>query len=404
MFYKILLLLFEIGFGITLNIVGTISLSELLLVTTFLFYIKLDIYSRFPILKKITWLYLALLVAQIISEVVIGNSITNAFKGFAVTIVSYLHFIFLFSFFIKDRKLIFYIILGMLFKSLIFGTQFDGSASAALEGESAIFLKFYLAPILINILFITSFFLNRKLVVYFSIILGILLLILGARNLGFNLFLAGLTTLFILFNNKKINFRKLLTLFVLLSFISYGFYIEYVNRVLEGKVTSGNSLQIKKLDNPYNPLNLLISGRTETFVGAVAFADKPFFGHGAWGKDFTGKYRLLMMNIKDITIFQLEGDKDLVPSHSVLIGAGMSNGILAFFFMFCILYLFFKKGIQSVSKYDSYVLLIIYFIIFTLWNGLFSPVSQFRITLPLPFAFLLASYILNQRKYLYKKT
>lgn len=150
-----------------------------------------------------------------------------------------------------------------------------------------------------------------------------------------------------------------------------------------------------------NPINLLVMGRTETFVGWVAFMDKPLFGHGAWVKDETGKYQSLMIKFKKSN--QSVMGIGLIPSHSVLIGAGMQNGILAFIFMGSILILFLKNGIKSLNKNDPYLIIIISFIISIIWIGLFSPVSHFRLTLPLFFAFLLVSKVVNMRKVKLKK-
>jgi hypothetical protein len=401
MFKKIIILLIEIGFGVTFNFIGVISLSELILFGTCIFYIKKELFIKYPILIKITWLYLGLIASQIISEIVIGNTFNNSLKGIAVTVVSYLHFVFLFSFFVKDRYLIKYVIIGFIVKFLIFGSSFEGSLSGVLQGGNSAFLKFYLAPLVSQVLLLTSLYLRKKHMKIIFIVLGILFVFFGARSSGAFIMLTGLVGYFVLKNKKRINFKKLLSLVLLLGFITFGGYVFYVNSVLKGEITAGNSEQIKKIDNPYNPINLLMMGRTETFVGAIAFMDKPFFGHGAWATDVSGKYKLLIFKLRDSDF--RETDRDLIPAHSVLIGSASANGILAFLFMGYILSMFFIKGIKSIDKNDPFLFIIISYVFSLLWNGLFSPLAHFRFYLPLPFAFLLASYSVNVLKIKYLK-
>lgn len=396
MYDKIILLLLEIGFGVTFNIVGTISVSELLLIFTAFWYIKKGLFIQYPVLKTITRLYVGLLVSQVIAEYMVGNLLSNALKGFAVTIVSYLHFMFLFRYFIKDRKLIIYALIGMLIGGFIFGSPFEGNVNEVLEGQGAVFLKFYLAPLIINIVLLVSVYLKKRNISIFCIITGILFVILGARSSGISILLTGSFAYFVLFARGKINRNKFVGVTILVLLLGYGLYTVYVNGVLSDKITAGNSLQIKSLSNPYNPVNLLIMGRTETFVGWVAFMDEPLFGHGAWAIDKTRKYLALAFTLKD-TEYRVE-DLDIIPSHSVLIGSGMQNGILAFLFMGYILLFFIKKGFKSINKSDPYIIITLSFIISIIWNGLFSPSSHFRLTLPLFFSFLLSSAIINERK------
>jgi len=402
MLIKIFLILLEIGFGVNYNIIGTISISELALIVTAFGYIKKDLFLKYPILKTITWLYIGLLLSQILSEIAIGNSLSNSLKGYSVTIVSYLHFVFLFRYFIKDRKLILYAILGMIIKSLIFGYQHEVDISEVIEGEGAAYLKFYLAPLIINMVLIIAIFVKKRYVSLLCIGVGLSFVVLGARSSGVSILLTGFLAYFIVFFKRKIDQKMLLMITLFVGLVGYGLYVVYVNEVLSGKITAGNSLQLKETKNPYNPVNLLVMGRTEAFVGWVAFMDKPWVGHGAWAIDKTGKYHSLMLIFRNSNLRVDEG-VGLIPSHSVLICSGTQNGILAFVLMGTILILFIKNGIKSINKNDPYLIIIISFTISIIWTGLFSPTSHFRLTLPLFFAFIVASNIVNGRRIKFEK-
>ena len=392
---KIFILLFEIGFGITFNIIGTISISEIFL----LFYFFVIIHNRnlfqdYPILKKITWLYVGLLASQIISEIIVRNSFNNASRGVMITVVSYLHLMFLFTFFIKDKKYILYALAGLAIRYLLFSELDQSDVTAALTGEDSGVLKFYLVNIIVSPLLILSVIISKKrIMAIIAIIVGLSLIILGARNAGLTLILTGMISYFVL-SGRTINRKIMIRIAVLGIIFGYLFYFFYINQVLTGKITAGNNEQIEQISNPYNPISLLQLGRPDSFVGWQAFMDNFWFGHGSWAADITGKYNRLLISMQDVKNIK-NVDVSLIPTHSVLISAGTYNGIFAFLFMFSILYFFIKRGIQSVNQNDAYLIIVVYCIFDILWNGLFSPASHFRLTLPLSFAILLTSYLTN---------
>lgn len=401
----ILLFLFELGFGVKFYIVGEISISELFLLVYTPFIIAKIRWQKTKELKAITLAFSALLVAQIFSEVLVSNGLSSSLKGLAITVVSYLHFIFLFYFLTKDKRLILVIILSQIAMKLFFGTSLEEqSAEDILAGEAATYLKFYIAPLTILIfLAISVIYKNRSFPILFSL-LGIVFILLGARSSGGMVLFAGMVAY--LMEHKQLipNKRALVVTFVLLLLAGYAFYVYYVNRVLEGEITSGNSQQLLLCKNPYNPLELLMAGRGEVWVGWQAFMDRFWFGHGAWAYDTTGHYQRLMYTLSD-NILALTKDKVsyhfLIPSHSVVVGCGMMNGIFAFLSMIYIIFYFLKRGFITLGGCErKYLLVLAYYEYNLFWNALFSPQSHFRQTLPIAFAIILILYLSdrNQKK------
>lgn len=397
----ILIFLFELGFGIKFNIVGEISISELFLLVYVPFIIARIRWKNSTELRQITIAYIILFCAQILSEVLVSNSISSSLKGLAITIISYLHFIFLFYNLTKDKRLILIVILSQIGTKFFFGTTFEEqSAEDILAGEAATYLKFYIAPLTILIFLVFSIIYNRKYMPILFSLLGIGFILLGARSSGIMAVFAGmvayLTEHKYLLANKKVLFWSSVTLII----ISYGGYIYYVNLVLSGRIVSGNSQQLLICKNPYNPIELLMAGRREVWIGWQAFMDKFWFGHGAWPHDTTGYYQKLMYEMSD-KLFALTKDRVnynfLIPSHSVIIGAGMMNGIFAFLAISYIVFYFLRKGIISLKKCEhKFLLVLAYFVYNLFWNALFSPQSHFRQTLPIAFAIILVIYLTNK--------
>ena len=393
--YALALFLFELGFAFKFTLVGEISISELFL----LFYVPVVIlpkvnWRRSKELREITLAYIALLFFQMFSEYMVGNDWSSSLKGLAITIVSYLHFLFLIYYLLRWKNLILILLFSQIIMRLFseVGVE-EQTIEEVMQGEAAAYLKFYISPIVITAFLCLSIVLrNRNFPILFSC-LGILLIVLGARSSGGMAFLTGLVT-YMMSHRLFIRKRGMLILsFVALCMVSYGCYAYYVNQVLSGEIVSGNNRQIFLCKNPYNPIELLMAGRSEAWVAWQAFMDKFWFGHGAWPYDTTGKYLRMMYALHD-NLRNLPVDLHyMIPSHSVWIGAGMMNGIFAFLAIGYIFFFFAREGILSFMRCDNrYKLVLVYNVFNLLWTAFFSPQSHFRLTMPIAFAIIFVIY------------
>jgi len=388
----IILLLFELGFGIKFHLIGEISLSELFLLAYVPFFVLPKVnWKSANELRQLTWAYLVLFAFQVISEYMVGNILSSALKGLAITVVSYLHFMFLVYLLIKQKSLILVLLLSQIAMMLIFGTSFEErSMEDIMEGKAAVYLKFYVAPLTILVfLFASIIFYRYKNVSLLFALLGCLFILLGARSSGGMALAAGLITYMLEHRSFIKNRKKMWLSFAVACAVGYGFYVYYINQVLSGAITSGNSRQLFLCENPYNPLELLMAGRSEMWVGWQAFMDKFWFGHGAWAYDTTGKYVRMM--------YAMHGDlrgtpPDLhtfIPSHSVLVGSGMMNGIFSFLAMAYIILFFVKRGVLGFMRCEkAYKLVLVYYVFDLLWRAFFSPQSHFRLSMPIAFAII----------------
>lgn len=390
----IVLLLFELGFGIKFNLIGTISISELLL----LFYVPLFVLPKVKWgeandIRKITVTYISLLSFQVISEFIVRNDLSSALKGFAITVVSYFHFMFLVFYLSKQKTLILVLVVSQVANNLLFGTSIEErTAEDVLAGEAAAYMKFYVAPLVTLVFLAASMIYRHK---YFSIVfsmVGIVFIFLGARSSGGMALSAGLVTYMLEHRIFTFNKKVLALSTVVLCVISYSLYVYYVSRVLSGEITSGNNQQILLCNNPYNPLELFMVGRSEVWVGWQAFMDNFWFGHGAWPYDTTGRYQRMMLAMHD-ELFTMSRDQVsfhyLIPSHSVLVGSGMMNGVFAFLTMGYIVFYFLRKGVSSFIRCENrYKLVLVFYVFSLLWTALFSPQSHFRQTMPVAFAII----------------
>lgn len=401
----IIILLFELGFGIKLNLIGVISVSELfLLIFVPLFVLPKVKWNEAVGVKQVTMAYSALLGFQILSEFMVGNNLSSALKGIAITVVSYLHFMFLIYYLARLKLLILVLVVAQMARAVVFGTDIEEqSIEDVMSGEGATYLKFYISPIVISFSLAMSMIFKYKNFALLHSLLGIVLIVLGSRSSGGIALATGLVTY--MFEHRVLTYNKkfIVMSLVLGCMIGYAFYVYYVNRVLYGEITSGNSRQVFLCSNPYNPLELLMAGRSEVWIGWQAFMDKFWYGHGAWAYDSSGRYQRMMLAMHDeLSTFTRNqvSYHFLIPSHSVLIGSGMMNGVFAFLSTGAIVAYFLRKGVLSFVRCDNrYKLVLVYYVMDLFWTTMFSPQSHFRLTMPVAFAiiFVLSASVANKK-------
>lgn len=390
----IALILFELGFGLKFNLVGSISISELFL----MLYVPLSVLPKVRWreaagLRHITVAYAVLLLAQAVSEAIVGNSVASSLKGMAVTVVSYLHFMFLVFFLSRRKALIIVLLLAQAARTALFSNiEEDMTMEDFVAGEGAVYLKFYGGTILAGTFLAVSIVLRNK---YFPLAfaaIGMALIALGARSGGATALLSGLVAYLFAHPAMTLSKKALAASGIAVCIVAYASYAYYVSQVLSGNITSGNSWQIFLCKNPYNPLELLLVGRSEAWVGWQAFTDKFWLGHGAWAYDTTGRYWRMMLTFHEemqASVHRRLNTGFLVPSHSVLIGSGVANGVMAMAAMAAIVGYFLRKGAMGLKGCSpSFRLVLAYQLLDTLWTVMFSPLSHFRLTMPIAFAII----------------
>lgn len=399
----IIILLYAIGNQFEVSLIGQMSVSD---IGVLLFYIYLPTNRKLvdKLIKDkdiihISLLYLALLIVQLVSETILGNTFANCAKSVAVTILSFLKFIFLWLLITRKEGNIKWLLLFTCIATTLFKDSNQIETAGITDLENMGFMKFYLAPLVSNFIVLATLYFNKRTNYLLFIIGGIVLVSMGARSSGLILLLTGLIAIFIL-SLKEINKFILITRGIFLTLSCYVLYVCYVNAVLSGIITTGNSGQTKLQDNPYNPIEALFMGRSESFIATKAFTDSPWIGQGAWANDVKYKYHILMARARGDYFDKNKMGDNVIPTHSVILGYGVNNGIFAIIFISIIILYFCYKGGSSLHRNNPYIYLVIFSIVSLWWNGLFSPVSHFRYGFPAYFVYCFFSYkwMLTQKR------
>ncbi len=394
------LFIYEIFAGFYVRIVGNISLGDimLLLIFPYLLY-KNNLLIKDKNFRKISYLYLLFLVTQFISEIANGNQIVNAFKGISITIVSFVTLYFFYSIIQKNIKYLLFLLFFETCRLLIFINATDISQTIfEVDFSNSTYYKFRVSPILSNIGLILSFYLLKftNKIIASGVLLFVILInvFFGARSANIPIFFSIILLLMSgwLINNKKSAIFGL----IFITIISYCCYCLWVSSATSKsiKTVSSNNDQFLRMNNPYNPFELLLQGRTEFFIGLVAFSDRWKWGFGSWAIDKDYKYYYMGVLTKFGEVrddFDTYLEDEVVPSHSVIVGAGVNYGILGIIIMFVIFSFFVKMGYTSYRTLigSPYFIIFIFFYFQMIWTMLFSPPGHLRQTLPLIFSFLL---------------
>lgn len=130
--------------------------------------------------------------------------------------------------------------------------------------------------------------------------------------------------------------------------------------------------------------NLLLGGRPEFVIGLRAALDAPIIGHGSWPHDL--KYREMLndmmveseaMDPGNARNVGSESD-EIIPSHSHIVGAWVSAGILGPIFWIYFIVMIFKGIVQVTFQKPALAPLYIWMMIGGIWDIFFSPFAFTR--------------------------
>lgn len=142
------------------------------------------------------------------------------------------------------------------------------------------------------------------------------------------------------------------------------------------------------------PIEILLSGRTESMVSMEAISDSPWIGHGSWPKNY--KYTALMAYYRSMFEEINEGQytseemNGLIPAHSYILGAWVESGIVAGIYWVSIFLIIVAAGYIALHKSDLQSGAVILLLPYVLWNILFSP---FGSTVRIEFAIYLSIFL-----------
>ena len=379
---KYLIFLLFLLSPMVISIGGEVSPTLLFIAVTSPFWIKYIDIKTDSILRNFIWLFTLIILVQIVWFPFAKTDDFTQIKGLLITVSGLMHFLFYYFVFRRDVSLIKWAILGTFVSNFIF---IDVLAVRA--GDEYGMWKFHTYPhIVMGCVLVYIWFCEKKWVLKLSplllILIGLLGLFTGSRSAGLIPLISGLFAIVILSRKNRVYPKQIIKYAIISVFTLYSVYaFFYVPNVLNGNIDGGNTHQLRKTENPYNPINLLMIGRTDAIIPFLAFSDKPLTGWGYMTKDPDNKYHRMLTKIGNreernrIKYFRKSSN---IPGHSVIGYYACSYGIVVLVALVIMLFKTWKYVIFSIVVQDKYLLSRLYGLISVTWHFLFSPMSHFK--------------------------
>lgn len=373
-------------------IIGELSGSFFLILLSWIVWIN-QIDKKDRIVRTSFYLFMALIAVQLVTDIFHDTSFFDKLKGVAIVINGMIFFFFFLVVSKKNISLMKWFVLGTVISPFLFPNSIyeDGYSYSA---EDVTYFKFVIVPLITNLFAIMVLFTKRrdihKKLAIAMFFIGALCIALGARSGGFMMLAAG--GIYYYLKRKRLTIGILKRRAIRIGIIAYLCYAAiYVPLVMSGSLKAGNTSQLQKSSNPYNPIEILKFGRTDSLVPFYAFLDNPITGWGYLAMDPHHKYATLLFDLADGD--NIEGTithYDKIPGHSVLFYFACAYGFMALIIVGRLYYRSARATFYSLLCDDRYLLYRLLCLTTVTWHFLFSPMPHFKY-LPAYFAFLIVS-------------
>lgn len=323
--------------------------------------------------------------AQLVSDILNKNDISDSIKGIFSPVVFIISFIFLNNYarinFARVPSLLTGVAVGGLIQLFLHPNEFfifnpwKWGVGHAVIGIFVIYFSFYLKnknnlflfSALIVFLGITLLFDSRGMAI-FPVLAALAYKKYYGKNVsGLSRRLSGEFTGF------KILLIAIPSIFILNSAASALFSSEIVLSRLTSYAAAKYKIQAT------GSFGILLGGRSEILVSSKAFLDKPLLGHGSWPKDkskYLDEYSMLITkygySLREDGGYEDIEERPLIPTHSFLMGALVWAGVVGGIFWLIVLNTTLKIFIKDLNLFPLY-----YYVgmLGLVWNIFFSPFS-----------------------------
>lgn len=384
---------------IPVNLIGTFRLGELLVLALYPFYMKQILKAlRNREVLAIVGLGVLWFISQGLSDLYNATTMKNSLRGMGSIFLTLTTFLFFCGLYSRNPSQHLGTLLGacaggVLSAGLLY--RFDGNNPGYAENIWDFYVSGWAHPAFA--LFAFLFYRSHPWMVFpVGIAYGLVANMYGGRSDGLVVLIS---TLFFFYlwiqithsrGDLRYSMRSGLVICALLLLPLFSLYVIYAQSGALGKAAK---MQIDLAKNPYNPVEVLLLARNESVIALDAIYEKPILGHGSWANP--GHLRRLYL-LKMREIYGASAPKkliqDILPVHSVLLGAWVFGGLAGFVFWVYVIFRTFHLSNQllltgSIGMTAIAVVYVPYFC----WHVLFSPNAFARFSWPMSMAFIIFS-------------
>jgi len=347
-----------------------------------------------PMARQIIGAYVLWVIAIFVSDLVNATDSLDMARNIATPIVGACSLVFVLAVLSRNpNALITFLAITVVLKGVfgdpIYGDEFsDLEMSWGTMQEDMNYFKVRIDPFLTPFILLISCWFARKSLkkaIGVLVVAAVLYFFVDSRSIAAVFLLAALLLSLSLFKYKP-KFKHIFKGGITAALIGYSAYSGYVAYTLSYNSEGHGGKQLTQLDNPYNPLELIMVGRSEWLVIPTAVYERPLFGWGSWAQDTTGWFNYLRAS-------RLGSDKEgksiYIPVHSILGSAWVWSGCLGLIAMLWLLRSILKMGIRLPDIKSELLPVVAFFTILVVWHFFFSPPQHVRITFPVALASLI---------------
>lgn len=370
---------------IELKLVGTLFLQDLIAV--FLLPILLAITPQARKLLKPLKLFLLLalvwLAGAILTDFLVESAFEDLARGWSKILLYAIHAVVLW---LLSRGNLTVLAIYLVASGFSYGVKALVLPSELAEADPWKFgvgIGLLLIASSLSAIFSRKWFLVRQIPIILTLLVGTLSLLLNSRSLFAIALLSVLYTVGASFLSNRLPLQRFINRGSFLLIIILGLLFSQLMSAGYGELASrgtlGEAARTKYVAQTAGNMSLLQGGRPESLVSIQAIKDSPFIGHGSWAKDryYTNMYfnelKWRGLVVESQWIYFDRDQKDIIPSHSHLLGSWVESGILgAPIWIYSIILAF--EALYVVIKLRSIPsLMVIATAFFLIWDVLFSP-------------------------------
>lgn len=322
------------------------------------------------------------LIAQLVSDVVNAVPYRAALQGLGGILLLISSLVAYWYFFTRNRGAILFYFIGATLGGLLFNPHVDATAALLRSEFWDLRVAIWGGPLLCA----TVVVLNRRapyLAALGMVAYGAAAIAYGARAHGVCAVLAGIAAISL----KRRPLAPSVNLTgTALRYAPYAFlvlvavFLAYVSAGLAGFITPKAKDELSRLQNPYNPIDVITASRSTVGNGFRALMARPILGYGSKGDTFSAMRRDLNLAVDDYNLI-----------HSCLMEAAANCGIIGAVTWLALL-IFVVRGIEVAATNQYSVHSLVLFIgLNAIWAMLFSPLASARLFLPPSFAIISAA-------------
>jgi hypothetical protein len=382
---------------IPVNLVGTFRFGELLVLALYPFYMKQILKAlRNREVLAIVCLGVLWFISQGLSDLYNATTMKNSLRGMGSVFLTITTFLFFCGLYSRNPSQHLGTLLGacaggVLSAGLLY--RFGGNNSSYTENIWDFYVSGWAHPAFA--LFAFLFYRSHPWLVFpIGIAYGLVANMYGGRSDGLVVLIS---TLFFFYlwmqlthsrGDLRYSMRSGLMICALLLVPLFLLYVIYAQSGALGKAAR---MQIDLAKNPYNPVEVLLLARNESVIALDAIYEKPILGHGSWANP--GHLRRLYL-LKMREIYGASAPKklsqDILPVHSVLLGAWVFGGLAGFvFWVYVIFRTFYLSNQLLISGSIGMTAIAVVYVPYFCWHVLFSPNAFARFSWPMSMAFLI---------------